>query len=43
MPRQIGANAAELLLRRIQEPDAPFLTRLVRPRLVARESSGYLN
>ena len=43
MPRQIGANAAELLLRRIQEPDAPFLTRLVRPRLVQRESSAYLN
>jgi LacI family transcriptional regulator len=43
MPRQIGANAAELLLRRIQEPDAPFLNRLVRPRLVLRESSGYLN
>jgi LacI family transcriptional regulator len=43
MPRQIGANAAELLLRRIQEPEAPFLTRLVRPRLVLRESSGYLD
>jgi LacI family transcriptional regulator len=43
MPRQIGVNAAELLLRRIEEPDSPFLTRLVRPRLVLRESSGYLN
>jgi LacI family transcriptional regulator len=39
-PRQLGDAAAELLLRRIEQPDSPTRTVILQPRLVVRESCG---
>ncbi|HEY5893759.1 MAG TPA: LacI family DNA-binding transcriptional regulator [Chthoniobacterales bacterium] len=39
-PRQLGETAAELLLKRIEKPDAPVQTVILQPRLVIRESCG---
>jgi DNA-binding LacI/PurR family transcriptional regulator len=38
-PATLGAEAARTLLRRIEEPDAPLQTIIVRPRLVQRAST----
>ncbi|QKW07617.1 substrate-binding domain-containing protein [Streptomyces sp. NA04227] len=37
---EVGRLAAQMVLRRIAEPDAPLVQQLVVPRLVVRESSG---
>jgi LacI family transcriptional regulator len=37
-PRQLGVAAAELLLKRIEQPDSPTRTVILRPRLIVRES-----
>jgi LacI family transcriptional regulator len=39
-PRQLGETAAELLLKRIEQPDAPTRTVILQPRLIVRESCG---
>ncbi|MDQ0469870.1 LacI family DNA-binding transcriptional regulator [Labrys wisconsinensis] len=39
-PGTLGAEAARMLLRRIEEPDAPLQSIVLRPRLVQRASSG---
>ncbi|MTJ82477.1 MAG: substrate-binding domain-containing protein [Telmatospirillum sp.] len=39
-PRQIGVEAAQLLLRRLDRPDAPPERVILSPRLMIRESSG---
>lgn len=39
-PAKIGRTAAEMLLRRIAEPDAPPMRVTLEPRLVVRESCG---
>ncbi|HEY5752929.1 MAG TPA: LacI family DNA-binding transcriptional regulator [Chthoniobacterales bacterium] len=39
-PRQLGETAAELLLKRIEKPDAPIQTVILQPRLMVRESCG---
>lgn len=39
-PRQLGETAAELLLKRIEKPDAPIQTVILQPRLIVRESCG---
>src|SRR5690606_15245246 len=38
--RQLGANAAKLLLQRMDDPSAEIETRLVRPELVVRATTG---
>jgi len=38
--RQLGANAAKLLLQRMANPSADIETRLVRPELVVRSTTG---
>jgi LacI family transcriptional regulator len=37
-PRQLGETAAELLLKRIEQPDSPTRTVILQPRLIVRES-----
>jgi len=37
-PRQLGEAAAELLLKRIEQPDSPTRTVILQPRLIVRES-----
>jgi len=37
---EIGSSAAELLLERLQQPDAPARHLVLAPRLVVRDSSG---
>jgi LacI family transcriptional regulator len=37
-PRQLGEAAAELLLRRIEQPNSPTRTVILQPRLIVRES-----
>jgi LacI family transcriptional regulator len=39
-PRQLGESAAELLLKRIEQPDAPIRTVILQPHLIVRESCG---
>jgi LacI family transcriptional regulator len=39
-PRQLGATAAELLLRRIKKPDLLIQTTILHPRIVVRASCG---
>jgi LacI family transcriptional regulator len=39
-PRELGETAAELLLKRIQQPDSPTRTVILQPRLMVRESCG---
>lgn len=39
-PREIGAKAAELLLRRIADPQASLATEIVLPRLRVRDTTG---
>lgn len=39
-PGTLGAEAARMLLRRIEEPDAPLQSIILRPRLVQRASTG---
>ena len=39
-PRQIGESAAELLLKRIEQRDAPIRTLILQPQLIVRESCG---
>lgn len=39
-PRQIGEEAARLLLDRIAEPEAPAQQRILPPKLIVRDSSG---
>lgn len=37
---EIGRQAVQLLLRRLQEPDAPATTITLQPRLIVRQSCG---
>jgi LacI family transcriptional regulator len=37
-PRLLGETAAELLLKRIEQPDSPTRTVILQPRLIVRES-----
>jgi LacI family transcriptional regulator len=39
-PRELGETAAELLLKRIEQPDSPIRTLILQPRLIVRQSSG---
>jgi LacI family transcriptional regulator len=39
-PRQLGESAAELLLKRIEQRDAPIRTIILQPKLIVRESCG---
>lgn len=39
-PRQLGESAAELLLKRIEQPDAPIRTLVLQPHLIVRQSCG---
>jgi LacI family transcriptional regulator len=39
-PRQLGEVAAELLIKRIEKPDAPIQTVILQPRLIIRDSCG---
>src|SRR5436309_9190311 len=39
-PRQIGESAAGLLLKRIEQRDAPIRTLILQPQLIVRESCG---
>ncbi len=39
-PRELGATAAELLLKRIEQRDSPIRTVILQPRLIVRESCG---
>ncbi len=39
-PGTLGAEAARMLLRRIEEPDAPLQSIALRPRLIQRSSTG---
>jgi LacI family transcriptional regulator len=39
-PGHIGEVAAETLLRRLREPDAPPMRHVATPKLVVRQSSG---
>jgi LacI family transcriptional regulator len=39
-PRQLGESAAELLLKRIEQRDAPIRTIILQPQLIVRESCG---
>jgi LacI family transcriptional regulator len=39
-PRELGETAAELLLKRIEQPDAPIRTVILQPRLIVRQSCG---
>jgi LacI family transcriptional regulator len=41
-PRELGEAAAELLLKRIEQPDSPIRTVILQPRLIIRQSSGAL-
>jgi LacI family transcriptional regulator len=37
-PRQLGDAAAELLLKRIEQPESPTRSIILQPRLIVRES-----
>jgi LacI family transcriptional regulator len=39
-PRELGETAAELLLKRIEQPDSPIRIVILQPRLIVRQSSG---
>jgi LacI family transcriptional regulator len=39
-PRKLGQSAAELLLKRIEQPDSPIRTAILQPRLIIRQSCG---
>ena len=39
-PRQLGEAAAELLLKRIEQPGSPIRTVILQPRLIVRQSCG---
>jgi ABC-type sugar transport system substrate-binding protein len=39
-PSQLGESAAELLLKRIEQRDAPIRTLILQPQLIVRESCG---
>jgi LacI family transcriptional regulator len=39
-PRELGATAAELLLKRIEQRDSPIRTVILQPRLIVRQSCG---
>jgi LacI family transcriptional regulator len=39
-PRELGETAAELLLKRIQQPESPTRTVILQPRLIVRQSCG---
>jgi LacI family transcriptional regulator, galactose operon repressor len=39
-PRELGGTAAELLLKRIEQRDAPIRTVILQPRLIVRQSCG---
>jgi LacI family transcriptional regulator len=39
-PRQLGESAAELLLKRIEQRDAPIRTIILQPKLIVRQSCG---
>ncbi len=39
-PRELGATAADLLLKRIEQPDSPIRTVILLPRLIVRQSCG---
>jgi LacI family transcriptional regulator len=39
-PRELGETAAELLLKRIEQPGSPIRTMILRPRVIVRESCG---
>jgi LacI family transcriptional regulator len=38
--RDLGRTAAELLLKRIEQPNSPIRTVILQPRLVVRQSCG---
>jgi LacI family transcriptional regulator len=38
--RELGRTAAELLLKRIEQPNSPIRTVILQPRLIVRQSSG---
>ena len=39
-PRELGATAADLLLKRIEQPDSQIRTMILLPRLIVRQSCG---